>query len=46
MTKQYTTKQSVLDEAQKILDRSLRDVILDDGMGVKLMRLSKRFIKK
>lgn len=33
MTKQYTTKQSVLDEAQKILGRSLRDVMVDDGVG-------------
>jgi len=34
MTKQYTTKQSVLDEAQKILGRSLRDVMIDDGVNV------------
>jgi DNA mismatch repair endonuclease MutH len=34
MTKQYTTKQSVLDEAQKILGRSLRDVMIDDGVDV------------
>ena len=30
MTKQYSTKQSVLDEVQNILGRSLRDVMLDD----------------
>ena len=34
MTKQYTTKQSVLTEAKKILGRSLRDVMLDDGVDV------------
>ena len=34
MTKQYTTKQSALTEAKKILGRSLRDVMLDDGVDV------------
>jgi len=35
MTKQYTTKKSVLDESQKILGRSLRDVMTDDGADIK-----------
>ena len=34
MTKQYTTKQSVLTEAKKILGRSLREVMLDNGVDV------------
>jgi len=34
MTKQYTTKQSVLAEAQKILGRSLRDVMIDDSVDI------------
>ena len=47
MTKQYATKQSVLDEAQKILGRSLHDVMLDDGVDVveiekKLLRYGRR----
>jgi len=34
MTKIYTTKQSVITEAQKILGRSLRDVMTDDGVDI------------
>ena len=38
MTKQYTTKQSVLTEAKKILGHSLRDVMLDDGVDINLLK--------
>ncbi len=34
MTKTYPTKKSVLAEAQKILGRSLRDVMTDDGVDI------------
>ncbi|MFC1623573.1 MutH/Sau3AI family endonuclease [Patescibacteria group bacterium] len=34
MTKTYTTKQSVLKEAERILGRSLRDVMVDDGVDI------------
>ena len=34
MTKHYTTKQSVFDEAQKILGQSLHEVMLDNGVDV------------
>ena len=34
MTKHYTTKQSVLTEAKKILGRSLREVMLDSEVNV------------
>lgn len=33
--KHYTTKDEVLSEAQKILGRSLRDVMIDDGLDIK-----------
>lgn len=43
MTKTYTTKESVLTEAQKILGRSLRSVMSDDG--VDLEEIEQRLLK-
>ncbi len=34
MTKKYKTKEAVLKEAEKILERSLRDVMIDDGINI------------
>ncbi|MEX2411754.1 MAG: Sau3AI family type II restriction endonuclease [Candidatus Paceibacterota bacterium] len=43
MTKTYTTKESVLTEAQKILGRSLRSVMSDGGVDIK--EIEQRLLK-